>query len=375
MGDPGRLVRRITGRWWRRRRTIRPTRDGWWCVVAAVGLGVAAVNTGNNLAYLLCAMLLALIMVSGLLSDLTMRGLRVTVALPEAIHAGQPALVLATLRNRKRRLASYSLVLEALEGSRPALPAARARRRRSLDDWLGAMGLRDRRGVGVARSLGYVARLAPGAERLVPWELTLPARGRRRLPRVRVTTAFPFGLFVKTGPPLLVDEEVLVYPAVSPVLGRRLADAGVGETQARRRGRGHDLHNLRAYRTGDEPHLIHWRTTARSGSLTVRELEEDTTEDTRIVLTGVGAADPARLEQALSEAASLAVHLLRGGSGVELAGAAGFVPLGHGRGQERALLTALALYAPGRPAVAGPRPGGAGARALREVRVSLDPVR
>jgi uncharacterized protein (DUF58 family) len=368
---PASVVRRVTSWWWRRARAIQPTRDGWWCVVASIGLGVAAVNTGNNLAYLLCSMLLALILVSGFLSDLTMRGLRVTVTLPDAIHAGQPALVLVTLRNRKRRLASYSVVLEALDRPRPG---AGPGRRRWLEAWLGAIGVRDRRRVGTPRSLGYVARLAPGEERLIPWELTFPARGRRPLPRLRVTTAFPFGLFVKTGPLLLTEEDVVVFPAVSPALGRRLADVGVGEAQARRRGRGHDLRNLRPYRPGDEPHLIHWRTTARSGSLTVRELEEDTTEDTRIVLTGVGAADPDRLERALSEAASLAVHLLRGGSAVELAGAAGLVPLGRGRAQERAVLRALALYAPGRPAAAPGAPSGAGGmRALREVRVSLDP--
>jgi uncharacterized protein (DUF58 family) len=90
----------------------------------------------------------------------------------------------------------------------------------------------------------------------------------------------------------------------------------------------------------------------------VRELEEEATEDTRIVLTGTGAADGARLERALSEAASLAVHLLRSGTGVELAGAAGAVPLDRGRAGRR-ILTALALCAP--PARVG-RTGRAGAR-------------
>jgi len=79
-----RLARRLATWWWRRTKTIRPTRDGWWCVFAAMGLGVAAVNTGNNLAYLLCSMLLALIIVSGILSDLTVRGLHVAVTLPDA---------------------------------------------------------------------------------------------------------------------------------------------------------------------------------------------------------------------------------------------------------------------------------------------------
>jgi uncharacterized protein (DUF58 family) len=366
-----RLARRVSGWWWRRTRSIRPTRDGWWCVFAAVGLGVAAVNTGNNLAYLLCSMLLALIMASGLLSDFTVRGLRVRVTLPERFHAGQAALVMVSIENGKRGLSSYSIQVEALDRPAPGAPRARARGpRRTLDDWLGLIGLKDRRGIGAPRRLAYVPHLPPRSERLVGWEVTLPARGRRRLPRLRASTGFPFGLFVKTSPPLLVDETVLVFPAVHPVPVPPLAAAGAGDSAARRRGRGHDLYNLRAYRAGDEPHLIHWRTTARSGSLTVRELEEDTTEDARIVLTGTGAMDAAGLERALSRAASLAVQLLRRGVGVELTGAAGRVPLGRGADQERRILTALALYgAPdaGRP----PEDLGVGGPA-REFRISLD---
>jgi uncharacterized protein (DUF58 family) len=228
----------------------------------------------------------------------------------------------------------------------------------------------DRRGLGTPRRLAYVTRLMAGTERVVGWEVTLPARGRRRLPRLRATTGFPFGLFMKTGPPLLFDQEVLVFPAVHPVHPRDLGQAVSGEASARRRGRGHDLYNLRPYRAGDEPHLIHWPTTAKSGSLMVRELEEDTSEDTRLVLTGTGAGNGVRLEEALSHAASLALHLLRRGTGVELAGAAGFVALGRGRAQERSILTALALYAPS--GLAGAAQGGSGG--VREIRISLDTV-
>jgi uncharacterized protein (DUF58 family) len=370
-----RLARSLASWWWRRTKAIRPTRDGWWCVFAAMGLGVAAVNTGNNLAYLLCSMLLALIIVSGMLSDLTVRGLHVTVTLPDAIHATQPALVTIALANRKRRLASYSVALEALD-----LPLAgrngrfsRWLPRRTLDDRLRAMGLKDRRGLGAPRRLAYVPRIPAGVERVVGWEITFAARGRRRLPRLRATTAFPFGLFVKIGPPLLFDEEVLVYPAIHAVRVPEIWETASGDSMARRRARGHDLYNLRPYRTGDEPHLIHWPTSAKSGGLMVRELEDDATEDTRIMLVGTGAGGGERLEQAISRAASLAVHLLRGGTAVELAGVAGAVPLARGRGQERRILTALALYAPrghgdGSASVAGPDAG----NRLREIRIDLD---
>jgi uncharacterized protein (DUF58 family) len=296
-------------------RTIRPTRDGWWCLGAALSLGFAAMNTGNNLLYLLASLLLGLIIVSGILSEQSMRRLRLTAVVPEDIHAGRPALLGARVVNGKRRLPTYSIALE-----------------------------------GGGRRL-YVQRLAPGEERLVTWEATFPTRGRQRLPGVRVRTRFPFGLFVKAGRRLL-DDDIVVFPAVRPLdpaRRRRLGSAGARSLH--RRGRGHDLYNLREYRAGDDPRLIHWRSTAKAGALVVRELTEETAVDARIVLVGDGSRDPARLEAALSEAASLAVHLVDSGAAVELAGPGVHVPSGRGRAHTRRMLTALALYAPARVAV------------------------
>jgi hypothetical protein len=61
---PGGIVHRIL----HPRRTIWPTRDGWWSLLVVIGLGVAAINTGNNLLYLLDSLLFGVIVVSGILS-------------------------------------------------------------------------------------------------------------------------------------------------------------------------------------------------------------------------------------------------------------------------------------------------------------------
>ena len=341
---------------WHPRRTIWPTRDGWWSLFVVVGLGVAAINTGNNLLYLLVSLLLGLIVVSGILSEQTMRGLRLTGAQPEEIYAGRPVLFGAGIANSKRWFTSYSVTLELLS------PEARA------DAVSGA---------GPSRFL-HLPRLEAGADRLVTWEETLPRRGRRRLAGMRITTRFPFGLFLKAGRPAL-DSEVLVYPSVKPVSSALLRElVGAGDAPTRRRGRGSDLYNLRGYRAGDDPRLIHWRSSAKTQTLTIRELEAETTEDTRIVLSGGAPSDSDMLEAGLSEAASVAVHLLRAGSGVELAGPGITVPLGRGRGQIRRVLTALALYQPGAGPVEVPEAADMGGgdprrkgRGLREISIRI----
>ena len=107
---PGSFLRRV----FHPRRTIWPTRDGWWSLLVVIGLGVAAINTGNNLLYLLDSLLFGLIVVSGVLSEMVMRGLSLSSIEPEEIHAGQPAPFGAAVANHKRWLTSYSITVETL---------------------------------------------------------------------------------------------------------------------------------------------------------------------------------------------------------------------------------------------------------------------
>ena len=187
---PGSFLRRML----HPRRTIWPTRDGWWSLLVVIGLGVAAINTGNNLLYLLDSLLFGLIVVSGVLSEMVMRGLSVASIEPEEIHAGQPAPFGAAVTNRKRWLTSYSITVETLS------PHARPR-------------------------VLYLPRVGAGTERLVTWEETLATRGRHRLGGIRIATRFPFGLFLKAGRAALTSD-VVVFPAVHPISSELLRQLG-----------------------------------------------------------------------------------------------------------------------------------------------------
>lgn len=321
-------------------RTIRPTREGWWFLLTTLGIGVVAINTGNNLLYLLVSMLLSTIVVSGILSEQTMRRLKLSPATPREVFAGSPAVVGCVVVNTNRLLPSYSLVVE-VAGENGGSPR-----------------------------VFFVPKLDPGHQRLHLWEETFPRRGRHRFQAVRVKTRFPFSLFLKATPPILFDE-FLVFPAVHPLSLEDLRGLGgsAGEREARP-GRGTDLYNLREYRWGDDPRLIHWKSTAKSGALMVREVEAEAALRVRLLLEGPPPnADLEQVEAGISRAASIASYLLDQGSCVELVGAGLFIPLGDGPTHRRRILEMLALYDP----VAGSAGGGvpAGDPSLREIRIPL----
>src|SRR3954447_20727235 len=88
-------------RWTRPPRRLTFTREGKYFVGITVGVGFAAINTGNNLLYLLLGMMLSLIVASGILSEVSLRGLEVTRRPPSRLHAGRPFLMGIALRNAK----------------------------------------------------------------------------------------------------------------------------------------------------------------------------------------------------------------------------------------------------------------------------------
>ena len=69
---------------WRR---IRFTSGGIAFTLGTVAVGFAAMNTGNNLLYLVLSLLLAFLALSGVMSETALRGIEVRRRLSRDIHA------------------------------------------------------------------------------------------------------------------------------------------------------------------------------------------------------------------------------------------------------------------------------------------------
>ncbi len=85
------------------------TRAGIVYVLVTIVIAIAALNTGNNLLYIVVAAMLAAILVSGVVSVWVLRWLELDVRLPEHVIAGRPVMGRIVLHNPRRFLPSFSI--------------------------------------------------------------------------------------------------------------------------------------------------------------------------------------------------------------------------------------------------------------------------
>jgi uncharacterized protein (DUF58 family) len=201
------------------------------------------------------------------------------------------------------------------------------------------------------------------------YSLTVPRRGKHYLPGLRTLTRFPFGLFAKVSRPILPDP-VLVYPALRALAPGEVPSAlDPGWRERDQRGHGASLRNLRPYRPGDDPRLLHWKTSAKAGDLMVKELGDEDRPRVRLVVEDpTPGTPPDVIEANLSYVASLAAHAIRLGSQVDLTTADGSSGFGQGEAHLDRILERLALY----EEPAAPRPLAIPAESGRAVHVRLD---
>ncbi|HVV52281.1 MAG TPA: DUF58 domain-containing protein [Polyangia bacterium] len=304
------------------RRRSPPTREGWWFLAATVFVGAVAIDAGINLFFLIFGMMACLLAANGLLAALVLSGLRVRRVLPPVVHAGTPYLMGIALENRKRRLPSFSIEVEDLVEGRPI----------------------DKR--------CYFLKLPAGRLQETSYRHTIGRRGRHKLSGFRLSTKFPFGLMARARE-VADPAAVVVYPALAALPPAVLRALPAPPAPARELGpsRQGELAGLRAFRPGDDPRGIHWRSSARRGMLLLREHEDEEGREATVVFDNDARAGAGPFELGVSRAAALCVELARRGIAVGLATREGEIAPSLGPAHLARLLTRLALVA---PAAGGP---------------------
>ncbi len=270
-------------------RHLKTTREGKYFIAITFGVGFVGILTANNLLYVLLGMLLSLIIVSGVLSEASLRGVRVTRRLPQRAQVGRAHLVEIEVHNNKRRLPSYAVEIEDLREGQPA----------------------DKR--------CFFLKVSPGSSQVAAYRRTPARRGLDRHVAFRVATRFPFGFFEKSRE-IKSEGELIIYPAVDAVQ-LPVAQNGhpVDGALASARGSGDEILGLRPLREGDDPRNIYWKRSSATGHLVVLERAREVRSRVVLKLSNCFTGEHPTpelteiFEQSVRQVASRAVaHLRRG---------------------------------------------------------------
>jgi uncharacterized protein (DUF58 family) len=300
------LARRTPLSWLSYQIDYKVTREGLVYIGGILVVALAALNTGNNLLFMVLACLLAGILLSGLLSRLVLGDVDVRLELPEHIFAQRATLAVAELRNMKQMMPSFSVLLvsEAPSKSRRNVPAHPAPQ--ILDRPV------------------YFPHIPHRQTVRQNIELTFPKRGVYRQDALGLRTRFPFGFLQKTR---RVDSpiEAVVYPRIQPTEEfYEVLPLVSGELESYQRGRGNDLYAIRDYQFNDSARHVDWKASARTGALQVKEYARE--DERRVMLVfdpyvASDATDPAKtseqFERAVTLCAGLAWHFYEINSVIE----------------------------------------------------------
>jgi len=310
-------------RWLRPPRRLSPTRAGWCFFALTFGVGFAALNTGNNLLYLVLSLMLAFLVLSGVLSESALRGVEVRRRLPRELYAERDAWIGIEIANRQRRVVAYALVVE--------------------DRWID--GRRRERAAGRC----FALRIAPEGSERRSYRLRPERRGELAFAGFVVSTRFPFGLFSKSRA-IEAPDHALVYPAVDPVpIPRDFGGAREsGEVVTGPRGAGAEVGGVREFARGDASRRIAWRASLRSKALWVRAVESTQQGEVQVRLRTAGRPADSGFERDVRGSASEVSALLERGLRVGLRTDRDQLDAQAGPRQRARLLGFLARVAPDR---------------------------
>ncbi len=288
---------------------MKITREGRRFLLATMLIAVAAVNTGNNLIYLIFSLMLSFIFIAVSLLRLNLRGLSLEVSIDHPVFAGEETYAFFTILNRKKLLPSYSLRVAASGASSPV----------------------------------YCAFIGPKDSLKKEMKITFEKRGVYSYGDFFIQSGFPFILFEKSVK-VKVSGEVLVYPALMDV-EKVIPDIAGREAQGigRALGSGNEIHSIREFRHGDDWRNIHWKASAKASSLMVKEYALTDIRQITVILDNLLPAGEELFEKTLSLAGSLARHFLDAGYFVRVLSCKKVIPFGAGDEHFFKVLDILAL--------------------------------
>ncbi|WP_456395485.1 DUF58 domain-containing protein [Desulfurobacterium sp.] len=282
---------------------MKVTVIGWFFIFATIVIGVAAVNTGNNLLYLIVSFLLSVMAISGIVGRVNLSGLSISLIPVGSIFAGIEYPFILRVLNRKRFFPSFLISVE-VNGSHSVLFSV----------------------------------VLPGKNSEKIFYLSFPDRGRVRNLSVKIVSPFPFRFFYRWKV-IHPEFEVIVYPKPLKSYLREIEVSSGRRNHLRGVGNGEFL-KLRNYLPGDELKRIHWKVSAGKGELFTKEFTD--TRDVPVIIDLQSLAGS--IEEKLSRATYLILQAFRSGVPVGIRAGDFYIHPSIDENKKRQMLEFLALY-------------------------------
>lgn len=281
---------------------VKVNRAGKLFILLTILLGIAAVNTGNNLLYIVVSLLLATMLLSGMISYQNLKGLRLNLKPPKEIYAGIPAEFGISIR-KEGKLPSFMIdvfgngenILFPYVGTKP-----------------------------VKGKIGFL----------------FPKRGEVEKVILVVSSEFPLGMFVRYYT-LEIPIKLVIFP--KPLPTKEFLSSGFENKEGLQESFTsvgyEELKEIRDYR-GEPMKLIHWKVLAKTDSLKVKDMSA--LEKGAVILTLNSVSGD--LETKLSKLTYLVNKLMNRGYAVGVDLGRVKIPPGKGEKHRLKILRALALY-------------------------------
>ena len=317
------LARRVALRRVRDALNYEVTREGTIYLILALVIGIAALNTGNNLLFIVVSAMLAAVVVSGVASAMVLLGLELDVVVPEHLFAGSVSTARLLLRNKNRFMPSFSVSIVPPKQKKPRKHISIHRSSFRFPpksppgkEWFLWPDLSVRwtqepvQPDELFRGTVYFPFIPARQSAHAEVDLSFATRGSYAQSGFGLQTRFPFSFLIKTRT-IAMKREVIVYPSVEATDEFfEMLPLITGEFESYIRGRGYDLYRIREYSAEDSARYVDWKASARTGDLKVREFTREDERKLRLVFDNPapGAISSASYERGVALAASLAWH-------------------------------------------------------------------
>jgi len=288
---------------------MKSTREGKRFFLAAFMIALAALNTGNNLIYLILSMMIAILFLSIIVLKINMKKLVLKLHQDNPVYADTPASITMTVANKKR-IASRSVKVMSS---------------------------------GIVSEGVYFHLIPPRSEVTGSFPVIFRKRGVYRYGDFLIESGYPFIFFTKrvfTS----VQGEIIVYPGIKDIDGFSPPFPRQGHEQSPSKiGEGEEFSMFREFRYGDDSRRIHWKASAKTNKLLVMEYSTEGLKKMTVILDNLMFRDEDAFEKAVSFAASVSDRYLKDGYFVRLLTCSKVIPFGNSREHLYKILDILAI--------------------------------